>query len=210
MRTDDLIAALAADATPEPALAARAWLVPAAVALTAALMVVTLGLRAGLGAALADPLIAAKTVLPALVALGAGWVALRLARPGARAGWPARAHWLVQGVAVGLVAAPLAGNPAADWPALLLGDTLVACLVTVPVLSALPFAAGLAVLRRGATTRPALAGAALGLASGGMAAALYSLHCTEDNPLFYVTWYGTGIAIVGLAGWLAGPRLLRW
>ena len=43
-------------------------------------------------------------------------------------------------------------------------------------------------LCRGGTTAPALAGLVAGLAGSGLAAAIYAVHCTEDSPLFYVTW----------------------
>jgi hypothetical protein len=48
------------------------------------------------------------------------------------------------------------------------------------------------------------------LLAGGLAAALYALQCTDDSPLFIVTWYSLAIAAVTLIGTLAGRRLLRW
>jgi hypothetical protein len=38
----------------------------------------------------------------------------------------------------------------------------------------------------------------------------YATHCTEDSPLFYVTWYGLAITGVTLAATLIGARVLRW
>ncbi len=43
-----------------------------------------------------------------------------------------------------------------------------------------------------------------------MAAAVYSLHCPEDSPLFFLLWYGLGIVIAGAAGARLGSRVLRW
>ena len=57
---------------------------------------------------------------------------------------------------------------------------------------------------------PALAGFVAGLGGAGMAAAVYALHCTEDSPLFYVTWYGLAIGGVAVVSAVAGARLLRW
>ena len=71
-------------------------------------------------------------------------------------------------------------------------------------------AAMLFILRDGAPLRPALAGAAAGLAAGGLGAALYAAHCTDDSPLFVAAWYGVAIAAVAAAGALAGARWLRW
>jgi hypothetical protein len=84
------------------------------------------------------------------------------------------------------------------------------CLIAVPLLSVPPVAALFLAFRQGAPMRPALAGALAGLAGGGLGAAVYALHCTEDSPLFYVTWYGTAIGIVTLVATLLGARILRW
>nr|MCU0911860.1 DUF1109 domain-containing protein [Paracoccaceae bacterium] len=61
-----------------------------------------------------------------------------------------------------------------------------------------------------ATTAPALAGLAAGIGGSGLSATLYALHCTEDSPLFYVTWYGLAMAGVTVASTLIGARVLRW
>ncbi|MGL6211208.1 MAG: NrsF family protein, partial [Paracoccaceae bacterium] len=90
------------------------------------------------------------------------------------------------------------------------GTTMVTCLVTIPLLSVLPVAAVLFALRHGATTAPALAGSVAGLAGAGMAAAIYALYCTEDSPLFYVTWYALAILGVTLVSAAIGVRMLRW
>jgi hypothetical protein len=49
-----------------------------------------------------------------------------------------------------------------------------------------------------------------GLAGGGLGAAVYALHCIEDNPMFFVTWYGVAIAGVTVVSALIGSRILRW
>jgi hypothetical protein len=46
--------------------------------------------------------------------------------------------------------------------------------------------------------------------AAGFATSVYSLVCTEDSPLFYVTWYGLGILLVAGLGAALGARLLRW
>ena len=38
----------------------------------------------------------------------------------------------------------------------------------------------------------------------------YAMHCIEDSPLFYVTWYGLAIGGVTLVSTLIGARVLRW
>jgi hypothetical protein len=92
----------------------------------------------------------------------------------------------------------------------LVGQAAVPCLVSIPMLSVVPLAVGLWLLRRGAPTRPVVSGALVGLAVSAGSAAGYALHCSEDSPLFFVVWYGLAIAISTTAGALAGHRLLRW
>jgi hypothetical protein len=65
-------------------------------------------------------------------------------------------------------------------------------------------------LRAGAPRSTALAGTVAGLIAGGLGATLYATHCTDDSPLFVALWYPIGIALVALAGRIAGERLLRW
>ena len=62
------------------------------------------------------------------------------------------------------------------------------------------------------TAKPAPSSTArlAGLVAGGAAAGVYSLHCTEDSPLFYGVWYVLAILAVAAVGALAGARVLRW
>jgi hypothetical protein len=78
------------------------------------------------------------------------------------------------------------------------------------LLSALPATLALRWLSRGATTSPRISGALAGLAVAAGAATGYSLFCVQDNPLFFVTWYGAAIVIVAGLCALAGGRVLRW
>ncbi len=211
MRTDDLIRTLTADAQPVRPLAVTliVGLLPAlAIAVVAVGLV--LGYRPDLTTAIFDPVSAARYVLPLALAGLALPLALRLARPEGAAGarvWPLA---LPAAVAGGLVLWALLVTPAEGWGMAWRGKTMVYCLVSIPVLSVLPVAAIFAMLRRGATTAPALTGLVAGLGGSGVAAAAYALHCTEDSPLFFVSWYGLAIlAVTAVSAWL-GPRLLRW
>lgn len=211
MRTDDLIRALAQDVTPEPPVGAGLWW-PLSLALAGCIVLVglVLGYRPDLGASLSDPVSALRFVLT-LVLFGA---VLRLIGPLSR---PEPVDWWqftpvfgVAGLALLMVLWTLARLPADAWGMALRGKTLVWCLTSIPVLSILPVAVLLRALRRGAPGHPALLGAVAGLAGGGGAAAAYALHCTEDSPLFYVTWYGLAILMVTALSALVGARLLRW
>jgi hypothetical protein len=211
MKTDDLISALAADTRPPPRVAGL--LLPGlALAFAAALWLVwlTLGFRADLAAALANPVSAMRFVLTGALALAGAQLALVLSRPEGRdlaRFWPLVA---VAAVALALWAWTFAAVPPGGRQMALVGKTMATCLVAIPLLSILPVAVLMLALRRGATTAPALSGFAAGLGGGGLAAMAYAAHCTEDSPLFYVTWYGAAIGLVTLAATLAGARLLRW
>lgn len=208
-RTDDLIRDLAA--RPVPAAwspAATLGGMACAIAGMLALFWIVFGLRADLGPALGRVPVQAKTVLPFALSCLAGGLALASARPGGRVRlWPL-ALPLVPGAV--LVVLRIAQGGASPLMAELVGSTAPACIASISLMSLVPLAAGLLLARRAAPTRPALTGALLGLAAGGGIAAGYALHCTEDSPLFFMTWYGLGICAATVTGAFAGGRMLRW
>ncbi len=165
------------------------------------------GLRSDLVAAWTHLPVQAKSVLPALLSVAAIWLAIGSARPEGRVVlWPLAVP-IVLALAMAVVRIVGAdGSLAAEA----VGQTALACLSSISLLSALPLAFGIALLRRGAPTRPVLTGALLGIATGGAVAAGYALHCTEDSPLFFVAWYGLAITMVGCVGAWLGHRFLRW
>ncbi len=211
MKTDDLIRTLAADTMVDrrsPTVLA-AGLIPALV-LGAALLWVTIGFRHDLLASLGSPVSAARFVLTGALGLIGAWLAILLARPEGRDKarlWPLAA---IAAAALGLVLWAYLTMPAEGRQMAFVGKTMTNCLLTIPLLSVLPVAAVLLALRKGATTAPALGGFAAGVAGSGFAAMVYALHCTEDSPLFYVTWYGVAISGVILVSTLVGSRFLRW
>lgn len=211
LSTDDLIARLAATPQPAPGPARPlAWAPLAALALFGGPVLAALGLRPDLALAMGDPVTVTKWALPLTVAGLCFVLALRLTRPEARLGARALLFAPVLGLAAALVAAALADLPPPAWGAVIRGGTRAACLLSVVGLSLAPLAASLWALRRGASTAPRLSGLLAGLGAGGLAAALYALHCIEDAPPFFVTWYGLGILLAGGLGALLGPRVLRW
>jgi hypothetical protein len=211
MKTDDLIRVLAADSLPGRSLRTilvLGLLLSMAVAVLAVWL--TLGVREDLAASLLEPLSLARFVLTGMLGFAAARLALTLARPEggdyARL-WPLAA---VAGAAGCLLGWAYVTTPTEALQMAIVGKTMTTCLVTIPLLSILPVAVVLYVLREGATTAPARAGFVAGLAGSGFAAAVYALHCIEDSPLFYVTWYGTAILGVTLVSTLIGARTLRW
>lgn len=209
MKTEDLIANLAAQPAPPPLLAPRiAWQMAAATALSAALVLAVIGIRDDLLTAITSPLVMAKTLLPAALAALTLPLLLARLRPQSRPGlWPLALPGLV---AFALLMAGFATRPAEARFIDVSPFSLSECIGLILLISAPPTALALRLMRRGASTQPALTGALTGLAISAGSATGYSLFCTQDNPIFYVVWYGTAIALATLAAAIAGSRLLRW
>lgn len=206
--TEDLIRAMASAPAPKPfhpTAAAGGMLVVLLAGLVPYLY--GFGLRPDMAAAWDHVPVLAKTLLPVVLSLLALRLALRSARPEARLTlWPLA---IPGGLALALVVYRLS---AAEGPVLAetMGQTALACFGSILMLSVLPLAAGVVLLRRAAPMDPVMTGGLLGIATAAGVAAGYALHCTEDSPLFFVPWYGLAICLVGgLGAWL-GHRFLRW
>jgi hypothetical protein len=209
MRTDQLIAALTADAAPRAGTARRLLrgALPA-LAVTGAAFLAVWGTRPDLAAALASPALV-KTLLPAVLSLAAAALALQMPRPDAR---PRGRALLAPLAAVALAGFGLALGQG-GWSGLvaaLMVPSLPVCLLSVPALSVPFLALALWSMEAGAPLRPGRAGAVAGLAAGAAATAVYSLFCTQDGPLFFYPTYATAILSVALAGAVIGRRRLRW
>ncbi|SOB94617.1 NrsF family protein [Rhodobacter maris] len=208
-RTDAFIEHLATQPDPAPLRPSRVTGAALAALLCGlGVLYALLGLRPDLALAIRQPVIAAKTLVPLLLGLLALGAAFASARPAQHVTlWPLL---LPLAAAFGLfVARVLATSPERMVPELL-GHTVGACLLSITALSLVPLGLALGGLRAGASTRPARTGALAGLAVGAFAVVGYSLHCPEDSPMFYVPWYGSGIALSSALGAIAGRWLLRW
>ncbi|MBV5265605.1 NrsF family protein [Pinisolibacter aquiterrae] len=212
MKTEDLIAALAADGatveTPPARRAGTALLVGALIA--AVVFAVLIGPRPDWRAAIETVRFPFKFVPFVLLAIGGIGGLIRLSRPDGRLGVFAAILALAAGLLLGSVVVELAVVPADRWARLAIGHNAPHCLTLTPFLAIAPLAAALLAARHGATTRPALTGAVAGLAAAGVGATLYAMNCTDDSPLFVALWYPLAVAIVAGAGALFGRRLLVW
>jgi hypothetical protein len=212
MHTDELIRVLAADQQ----LSSRstegrlALCLSVGFVVSAVLFWIAMGPRDDIATAAATPRFVLKIVEMLLLAAAAATLALRLARPAA----PARGAAAAMGAAIALLAIAAGSElllvPSAQWSAKLIGSNSRICLTVVPLLSLPLLGFGLYALRWGAPTRPGLAGAVTGVVAGAAAASLYALHCTDDSPLFVVTWYSLAIGGIALLGWALGRHVLRW
>ena len=98
-------------------------------------------------------------------------------------------------------------EPEQRW-GMVLGQSWFLCSISIGFLALPLFMAGLYTARHWAVTRPTLTGAALGLCSGTISALLYTLHCTETDPVFVLVWYGLGVGLPTVLGAYAGRRFL--
>lgn len=209
MKTEDLIAALAAD---DRRLISPGrlfiWLGLLAAVLVLAFFFTVVGLRPDVLHYLFQPLTMPKFIVPLMTGLLALPLTMALSRP------EARVHLglllLPAGALILAVMAGLLTSAPSDWPRLILGQHAAFCMTMIPLMATPLLAALLIALRRGAGTRPRLEGALAGLCAGALSASLYAWHCPVDSPLYFSTWYTLATLLVTLAGAWLGPRLLRW
>lgn len=213
MKTDDLIALMAADATkPAAPLPVTRRLAPAALigaAIAFAALLAWLGMR-DMSEAMSSPSYWMKTLYTAAIAVAGFLVTERLSRPGAKATRGVIVLVTVVAVMLGLAIMQVLGTPPEGMRDVLMGSTWDRCPWRIVALAIPGLALSLLAMRRLAPTRPALAGAGAGLFVGGVAATVYGLHCGETSAAFTLIWYTGGIALSTALGALAGWRLLRW
>ncbi|WP_315741478.1 MULTISPECIES: DUF1109 domain-containing protein [unclassified Bradyrhizobium] len=212
METDQLIRTLAADnaqrALPVGIVLALALL--AATPLSTAMFLLGLGIRPDIMVAVRNPFFDLKFAVTLALAIPATIISLHLSRPEASLhGW----GWLLLApvlVLAGAIVSEMMLPQRLPMLTRLVGHNWLLCMSAVPVLSLPLLAAALFGLRRGAPSRPAVAGAVAGLLSAGFAATLYAAHCTDDSPLFVATWYTIAVAFVAGLGALIGRKVLRY
>lgn len=212
MDTDHLIRTLAVDNDMHERPVGNVLLIALmlAVPVSTALFLAGLGMRSDVRTAMGNPFFDLKFVVTIALAGAAIAISLHLSRPEASLG---RWAWLLA-IPVGLLGIGMMGEMMmpnrAPMSERLIGNNAPVCLTAIPLLSLPVLAAALVALRRGAPSRPAVAGAFAGVLSAGLAATLYASHCTDDSPLFVATWYTIGVVLVAGLGALAGSRVLKF
>jgi hypothetical protein len=213
MKTDDLIALLSTN--PEP-VDRRSVARTLHVALAAGLIVslgialAALGVRSDLMTARAFVFILLKLAFTVGIVGVASMYLTRLARPGGERKTSAVLVAIPFGAIAVLSVISLGFAPSSHWDKMIVGDQWLECLLSIPIIAIVPFAATIFAVRRAAPTNLVLAGAVAGLIAGGVSAMAYALHCTDDSLPFVAVWYGGTIVLCTLAGAALGPRLLRW
>lgn len=211
MKTNELISLLAED-TPVRVRLGRALMIAlaAGVAISAAILLSTMGVRHDLSSAIETVRVLFKVSLTLMLAILASTVVFRIGRPGVPLKPGAWALMIPIGLLIAAVAVELYVLPSQSWEIQMMGHNARFCMMFIPMLALAPLTGLMLALRHGAPERPTLAGAAAGLASGCIAAALYAWHCVDDSPLFVATWYTIAIATVTCVGAILGGRYLRW
>ncbi|ACE99613.1 hypothetical protein IP86_17230 [Rhodopseudomonas sp. AAP120] len=212
MKTDDLIAMLGTNVEPvrRPAGRMLTLAITVGALLAACLVLATMGLRPDLVRSASLPYLLLKIGLMILILVPASIFLKRLARPGGE-----------HRVSLALLALPFVAvmvpaiaalwiMPMSHWRTEIVGDGWIECLISIPVIAIVPFAAIVWAVRRMAPTDLVRAGAVAGLVAGCLSALGYALHCTGDSVPFIAVWYGGTVVLCTLAGALLGPRLLRW
>jgi hypothetical protein len=212
MDTDQLIRTLAADNSyrPRPVGFVLALVLLAAAPVSLLIFFSMLGVRPDVMTAMHNPFFDLKFAVTLALAAAGIASSLHLSRPEVSlAGF----GWLFV-IPAGLLAAGIAGEAMMPQrlPMMtrLVGSNSRICMTAIPLMSLPLLAASIVGLRHGAPTHPALAGAVAGLMSAGLAATFYASHCTDDSPLFVMTWYTLATALVTTIGALAGAKYLRF
>jgi hypothetical protein len=212
METDQLIRTLAADNSyrPRPVGFVLALMLLAAAPVSLLMFFTMLGVRPDVMSAMHNPFFDLKFAVTLALAAAGIAASLHLSRPEVSlAGF----GWLFV-IPAGLLAAGIAGEAMMPQrlPMMtrLVGSNSRICMTAIPLMSLPLLAASILGLRHGAPTRPVLAGAVAGLMSAGLAATFYASHCTDDSPLFVMTWYTLAAALMTAIGALAGARFLRF
>ena len=212
MRTDDLIRALAEDKTPQLMSLGKAVLfaLTLSIPLSAAILIVSMGFRPDISTALELWRFDFKYAVAFTLAATSGFLVLRISRPGASTELAKSCLFLVPAVVLAGVVAELFILPQDAWARAAIGNYAVVCVTVISLISLPILAALFVVLRRGAPSSPATAGATSGLLAAAFGTAVYALHCPNDSPLYLAIWYMTAIGIVTLIGAITGHKMLRW
>ncbi len=213
MKTDDLIAALASDASPTSRHAVGRTLglgLAVGVVVSVAMMVLWLGVRADLmHAMMTGPFWMKFAYALSVAVLGFGLID-RLARPDGEGGVFGPLILAPLAIMVALAGYQLVGAPEELRMKLMLGGSYQVCARNIVILSAPIFFGLFWALRALAPTRLILAGAVAGVLAGAAGTLIYAFHCTESAAPFVAIWYTLGIVAVGAFGALLGRSVLRW
>lgn len=208
-RTDQLIASLAATATPQPPVRLRNLCMRsmAAFALYAAVLIACSGVRPDLATAASNPLFVLEILLLLALVMSAALSATLASFPDRHQ--YSKLLWLPVVLLVafaGVLAAEFANNPSDILPT----GHGAECLSCISLYALLPGAYLLVAMRRLASTRPGLAGATALLASFSLGALALRMKEATDYMPHLIQWHYLPMLAVAFIGVLLGRWLLKW
>ena len=212
MKTEELIAHLSDDLTPTPShYVGRVLAMGLGLGflLSAILMLVAMGPRPDLSAAMEGSAFWMKLAYTLSFAALGLWMVERLGRSDTSARMPTL-FLLVPMILLAIIAVVQFNQPGIDRHHLMMGDSWRVCAIDILTISLPAFVAVFWALRKLAPTRLQLAGAGAGLLAGGVGASVYAFHCVEYTAPFILIWYTSGMAAAALIGALISRWTLRW
>jgi hypothetical protein len=205
------IAALVEDLEPVTALSPRRPLMIAAAATIAMLAVVALvhGVRSDVLAGRPEAMFLIRSGVLLLLGGGTAYAVLGMASPAVgkvQTGWQMALATAFLFPIAALIVATTGGMGNAMSSMYSVGQCLMFS-VAGSIATAIPM---ILHLRRGAPTSPVRAGWLVGIASGGLGAFAYNIHCPFDNVVYIGLWYTLAVGVCAVAGRLVVPKLIRW
>jgi hypothetical protein len=213
MNTDELIESLSSDLAPVSRGAVFGRLLAGVVGgalVSLVLMLLTLGLRHDLHAAMDTRMFWMKAFYALVVAIIGLWIVERLARPGVRADLQTFLEIIPLGAIAFIAIVKLADAPPEARMPMMMGHSAMVCPWLILGLSLPILAGGIWALRGLAPVRLTQAGFALGILAGAASAFVYGFHCNENGMPFVAIFYTLGIVLAGLVGAMLGRFVLRW
>ncbi|WP_186265917.1 NrsF family protein [Sphingorhabdus sp. SMR4y] len=179
-------------------------------AIVAALVVMIAGIRGDILMGMPHPMFFLRGGVLLLLGLTSSYAVIAMSQPAVGNSFKGWIWALAAALLFPATAAVMAVIARPDDMAILVPRYGMECL-GVSMLAGLGIAAAQVLwLRRGAPVALERAGWLVGMSSGALGAAAYSLHC-PFNSIFYVgLWYSLAVALCAIGGRLLVPRLIRW
>ena len=214
MTTDDVVAALVRDlkpVAPLPAPGVRVWQWGLVAAVSGGVVVAAFGLRPDIAGAAGTLSFQAHIVFLGLLTVLAGGAALVLAIPGERLSQVRRSGPVGLAIALGawLVAelALAVAHSSAAWAL----DSGWGCVAKAMTMAAVPGAALVLMVGRGASVDPRRAVTYAALAAAGVGALGAELTCPKTEALHLLVWHFGPLVVLTVVAMLAGaPMFARW
>lgn len=210
--SDKMIDRLVDDLTPVKPLKARDGLALTLMtaAVFAALVAVFGGIRGDILMGIPDPMFFLRGGALLLLGLTSSYAVIAMSQPAVGNSFKGWVWALFAALLFPATAAVMAMIAAPDNMSIFVPRYGVECLAISMLVGTGIAAAQVFWLRRGAPVALDRAGWLVGMSSGALGAAAYSLHC-PFNSIFYIgLWYSLAVAICAILGRLIVPRLIRW